>query len=63
MSKRCVEVKCPYCGAVQKTITEHEWGEKQVMLCYPEEGGCDRYFVADIKVSIEATGLKIEGQE
>ena len=63
MSKRGVGVKCPYCGTIHTALLDNDWGGKQILLCYPDNGGCDRYFVADIRITIEAKGLKIEGEE
>ena len=59
----CVNVECPYCGKVQRICISDGCARKGIIICNGEDGGCDRYFVADITVSVAAKGLKIEGEE
>ena len=65
MSDRRVPVACPYCGFVNSAaVSATEWFPRpRVVLCDCDEGGCDSYFVAKIRVSVETEGLKIEGCE
>lgn len=56
------KVKCPYCGYENNVeINSENAIEKQVILCDCEDGGCDRYFVAFIRVHVETEGKGIEG--
>lgn len=47
-------VKCPMCGHLNKMDSRAyykvEPGRPFIMTCDSEEGGCDRYFVAQINV-------------
>lgn len=60
--ERSVKVKCPYCGAEMKVSPDGEYVEKKLVHCDVMEGGCDRDFVVDIRVSVEVKALKIEGE-
>lgn len=53
-----LSIKCPMCGYVnklshtsQKEYYHIESGKPFVMCCDSEEGGCDRYFVAEVTLS------------
>ena len=61
--ERYVHTTCPYCGKEAKVKAEDNYGEKKVVLCDSEEGGCDKYFVADITVFFNVHPLKIEGED
>lgn len=45
MTKR-IEVICPYCGFKDSLYLEEGL---HTLLCDPEEGGCDEYYVIDVK--------------
>lgn len=50
MSAGCVEVRCPYCNTpnvIQAAL------RPEVHLCDPDNGGCDRWFVAEVRTKIE----------
>lgn len=56
------KVKCPYCGLENVIIINPEnLIEEQVVVCDHEEGGCDRYFAAFIRVEVETEGKEIMG--
>ncbi|MBD5117609.1 MAG: hypothetical protein HDT37_00550 [Clostridiales bacterium] len=59
---RKIDVKCPYCG--RKVTVEHDglYADAHIATCDFMDGGCDRMFVADVKVSMTATARKIEGE-
>ena len=54
------DVKCPMCGHINKLdLNEGEVifpGKPFVTLCYPEDGGCDNYFVVVVHMKITAAG-------
>jgi hypothetical protein len=52
-----VEVKCPYCG--QKSTIKHV-RKKEVEICDPDEGGCDKYFVYTTQKQFKWRTFKIE---
>lgn len=60
---RNVTVRCPYCGCEAKVKVTEEFSQKTVVTCDIMDGGCDQDFVVDIRVSIDAKVLKIEGGE
>lgn len=60
---RNVTVCCPYCGCEAKVKVTEDFFQKTVVTCDIMDGGCDRDFVVDIRVSIDAKALKIEGEE
>ena len=46
-------IVCPYCNSVQKqelNFNSSLQTEYMNLLCYPEEGGCDRHFVIEIRL-------------
>lgn len=53
-----IDVTCPYCGHKERMIQDREG--KQLVFCYPEEGGCDREFVVDFIFTIEAEVYTLE---
>lgn len=55
-------VKCPYCGAANNIVITSDRGSRDIILCDPMYGGCDKYFVAKSTVNIEVKCLKIEGE-
>ena len=59
--KVVVGVTCPYCGHKDSVVaTEDNTRRPIVILCDIENGpGCDRYYVARIKVVATATGQAI----
>ena len=60
---RNVRVLCPCCGHEAKVQVTEDVYQKTVVTCDNTEGGCDRDFVVDIRVSIAAKALKIEWEE
>jgi hypothetical protein len=57
-------VHCPHCGCLnQVNFPLHGAGIPQLILCEPEEGGCDQWFAitATVRVVIEPTVHRIEG--
>lgn len=58
---RIVKVKCPYCGMVSNIKCDCLYDDMKVVLCDFMDGGCDKYFVADITVLIKTSGKKIQG--
>ncbi len=56
-----VEVKCPYCGA--QVPERGDAFAMNIGLCYPEDGGCDKYFAFKIEKTVNVRTHKIEGQE
>ena len=43
------DIDCPYCQATNKVAVEQKWSDLQIVLCDPDSGGCDKYFVAEIR--------------
>ena len=60
--KRTITINCPYCGARVNVAATNDYRQKKVVACDKENGGCDKDFVVDIAVSIDAKALKIEGE-
>ena len=56
------KAKCPYCGFEWPLKVEDAEGKKFV-LCYPEDGGCDKWYVVFYSTKVTTTSHKIEGQE
>jgi transposase-like protein len=57
------EVECPYCGKINSVLVEDgRYFQKQIVVCDLEEGGCDKDFVVETRISINATCKKIEGE-
>lgn len=50
-NKKSVEIKCPYpdCRHPNTVWATLDSIRPAVILCEPETGGCDRYFVAKVK--------------
>jgi len=57
---RDVDVKCPYCHTLHYVTMKSDHIERKVVICYPEEGGCDRYYVVKIEVQLTAQTFKVE---
>jgi len=48
------EIECPYCGRKQKhSINPSLPRNIEIVLCEPEEGGCDNYFAVGSKVEVD----------
>lgn len=60
--KRTITVNCPYCGRRVNVSVTNDYGQKKVVACDKEDGGCDKDFVVAVTVSINAKALKIEGE-
>jgi hypothetical protein len=63
MSELFTNVKCPYCGNIQRVkvdINDAEYS-KRIKLCYPDDGGCNEYFAVFFSLIIQSDALKIEG--
>jgi len=58
-------VTCPYCGT-RNQINPNNPDVKQygmnVELCYPDNGGCDKYFAYKVDVRVVSESYKIEGE-
>jgi hypothetical protein len=49
--KHRISIECPYCKFNNKTILDDSsLGNKILVLCDQEEGGCDEFFVAEIDI-------------
>lgn len=59
---RKIKIKCPYCGHENTVEHKGEYGDLHIVVCDCMEGGCDKAFVADVKVNITAEPRKIEGE-
>ena len=46
------DIDCPYCQATNKVAVEQKWSDLQIILCEPDSGGCDKYFVAEIRLNV-----------
>lgn len=60
---RMIKVNCPYCGTENKVEVTEMYDDAKIVFCNILTGGCDKMFVADISVSINAQTRKVEGQE
>ena len=60
---RKIEVKCPYCGRMNSNYVTTESEETILMRCGFMEGGCGKFFVLDIKVTVNAKTRKVEGED
>jgi len=56
------DVKCPYCGKINKAIMKDKTWDKIIVGCFSDNGGCDKDFVVIMSVEIKATARKIEGE-
>ena len=60
-----VNVTCPYCGHQQPAAVEFAdhttYTRPQVVVCDPDEGGCDRYYVFDVRATFAITTGTIGG--
>lgn len=56
-----VRFECPYCGApnLRDVMTDDP---PRIVNCCPDDGGCDREFVADAVVRIVPRTRRIEGE-
>jgi hypothetical protein len=61
----CVEVKCPYCGTINKVLIEAEslYIPPIVATCDMLKGGCDEDFVIKPQLSISTKIFKIQEDE
>lgn len=60
------DLLCPYCGHHNAVFHSHDsthCDDRLVCLCDGEEGGCDRYFVAAVRLETNSGTYKIEGEE
>ena len=44
-----ITAKCPWCGYKNKIAASPDDYKPHLVLCDIEEGGCDKYFVADVE--------------
>jgi len=58
------EFECPYCGTKQNMVYDDDDGEpeRRVTLCWPVNGGCNKYFVVMAMVKVVTMVYKIEGE-
>lgn len=54
-------VICPYCYTTTRVGVEGD--AHHVILCCVDEGGCDKYFVIKVQVSVDVTVYRMEEQE
>lgn len=55
-------ITCPYCGTEHDAVLNTLRGP-QTILCYPENRGCDEYFVVNLVIMIaEVEYFKLEKQ-
>lgn len=47
-----VSIECPCCKTKQKQLVTQGWN---VLLCYLEENGCDRYFAINMRLEARVT--------
>lgn len=59
---RTIKVKCPYCGMENKVEVNELYDDAKIVFCDILRGGCEKMFVADISVAINAQTRKVEGQ-
>lgn len=52
-----VRVKCPHCAHEQTYTVSPYSSAPQVVLCDPEDGGCDNYFGLTAKQEVVVTGV------
>ena len=45
------DIDCPYCQATNKVAVEQKWSDLQIVLCDPDSGGCDKYFVRRVNMA------------
>lgn len=50
---------CPYCGHSQLVTVAHPSGQ-EIVICYPEDGGCDKYYSVFYRTTATANSYKIE---
>ena len=67
LSRGYTDVKCPMCGHINKLdLKDGEEvfpGKPFITLCYPEEGGCDRYFVVVVRIKITANAYAYNDED
>ena len=58
-----LKLTCPYCQNKQLTLLPVHGPEDQaIILCDPEEGGCDSYYGVFIQAHIKCQERMIEGE-
>ena len=60
---RIAVLRCPYCGREMEMLVESDYGQKALLQCCASDGGCGRYFVADIMILFDTKCRKIEGEQ
>ena len=64
MSRRLIPINCPYCGRLNNYTQEvNPYGGQRIVTCDMDAGGCDKRFVLEYEVSVNAKALKIQGQD
>jgi hypothetical protein len=58
--ERIVNVQCPYCKFNQNYKASEGFN---TLLCYPEEGGCDKYFMISMYFIPVVTTFFVEEAE
>jgi len=54
------EVRCPYCGMVQKALVDARApGRVTPIYCDCDEGGCDRLFIAKVTILIKTETYQV----
>ena len=56
-------VECPYCNRRIQISTKWAYVNQYSMntiLCFPEEGGCDKYFAYKLDIKVQSQSYKID---
>jgi len=61
-AKIMATAQCPYCGHKNIIVATTTHGI-QIVLCDPDDGGCDKYFVANHSTTVEVRSHRIEESE
>lgn len=58
-----LRTKCPYCRKTMRHfVTIDNVDDRFVVLCDPEDGGCDAWYVVVTETVVNAKPLRIEGE-
>lgn len=53
-----VKTTCPYCG--WKQSRRYEESGKQIINCWPDDGGCGKWYVIDLYVRVEHITYRLD---
>ena len=60
-----VNCRCPHCGQNNwiNIYPHHQAGNTQIIYCDADDGGCEKRYIADFKITVEAQCFKVEDKK